>query len=340
MQFRYYDNTRLSQFKTCPRSYYFRHVRNWRREGTNPAFAFGIAWHSAMDVVWGMLGASIENKRPSDEVAALAYHRFCESWKEEGYKLEHEMTPEELDDMMPRTPMIAAEMIANYVEHRREFISRSEVISIEQPFAVDLWGGVSSYGALIRYIGRLDKVVRKDARISVIEHKTTTSYQGRAPNHTFKYDYLEQWSPNSQVDGYLYSTHMLYGQSVKNVLVDAALVHKQCHDQFKFIPVERMLEQLDGWLIDARYWVSRVEDELNVLSKSRLDDDPVMTAFPKNTNSCFGMYGQKCTYHDLCKFWVNPEKETLPVGFIEEEWNPFDLLEINKLGLEPETKVE
>ena len=61
---------------------------------------------------------------------------------------------------------------------------------------------------------------------------------------------------------------------------------------------------------------------------------PYLAAFPKNTNSCFS-YGRPCPYIELCKGFANPEvHEHPPVGFVESEWSPFDVLKLAEIGLE------
>jgi len=326
----YYDNTRLSTYKVCPRSYYYRHIRGWRRAGLSAPLAFGLSWHAAMDVIWGLAG-----KRPDEQVIGLAYHKFCETWEKEGMPPANKMGIEEIEKWEPRTPMVAAEMLVAYLAKRKEFIMGcDEIISIEQPFATPLYPGDENYDY---YIGRIDKVVRNNGRIYPIEHKTTSMYVGRAPNHQLKYDYVEQWSLNAQVDGYLNATFMHYGSDVKAVYVDAALVHKNTHDVFKFIPVERAHTQLDAWLFDARDWVARVEFDKTRLKAYRDEVEStgvpakIMPSFPKNTESCQGKYNSTCGYFDLCRYVENPEHVTLPEGFIEEFWNPFELLEISKV---------
>lgn len=321
----YYDNTKLSCYKTCPRQFYFRHVRNWRREGNSAAISFGLSWHAAMDIIWGLAG-----KKSDDQVVALAYHKFLETWQEEGFKHPDDMDFDELEKLAPRTPMIAAEMLVHYLAKRKDFILNSEIVAIEQPFAIPLYPDDDCREF---YIGRIDKVVRNNGRIFPIEHKTTSMYQGRAPDHRLKPDYIEQWSLNAQVDGYLNTTAMNYGKELKAIYVDAALVHKKTHNVFQFIPIERALTQMDAWLFDARDWVARVNFDMDRLREVRetdkaMEDITYLPAFPRNTESCQGKYNQTCSYFDLCRFWDNPEEHTLPEKFIEEEWNPFELLNI------------
>lgn len=47
---RLYDNTRLSDYKRCPRFFFFRHVMHWVSTGERRLpLIFGGAWHTEMD---------------------------------------------------------------------------------------------------------------------------------------------------------------------------------------------------------------------------------------------------------------------------------------------------
>jgi hypothetical protein len=54
---RLYDNTRISSFRNCARSFYYRHVLDMSGDGTSRALLFGGSWHAAMDKIWEMLAA-------------------------------------------------------------------------------------------------------------------------------------------------------------------------------------------------------------------------------------------------------------------------------------------
>lgn len=309
---KYYDNTQISAFKTCPRLYYLRHIRDLAPDGTALALCFGLAWHEAMDVVWAMLAAG---KTP-DEVLKPAMERWKASWEESGLTFDLDLAKQE--KYAPRTPGIAAEMLINYMNERREFIQSIELIAIEPPFAVDLYETEED----VKYIGRLDKVIKhREYGTIIIEHKTTSAY---AKASGFRTDYITSWSPNSQIDGYLHAGNMLYGK-ISGIWIDAALVHKTVHNKFRFIPIDRQFEQLDVWLHETRDWIERIEDE-----KSRQDSSSY-GAFPKNTGNC-SMYAG-CAYRDICKFVPKPSDREDFDGYSVKKWEPFDILKIEKLGL-------
>lgn len=223
-----------------------------------------------------------------------------------------------------RNANTAMEMLFNYIEEKRAiFQSRDfRLLSVEQPFAVPL----DPERPDLLYIGRLDKVFEYQGRIYIGEHKTTSSYKKDGP---FRADFVDSFSPNSQVDGYLYAAHLLYGAKVKACWIDAALVHASVHDGFRFLPVERQLQQLTGWLWETRYWIEQIEANRRALdSNTPINEMEYMPAFPKNTTSCTNYGG--CPYLDLCKMWSNPESQDNPPGYSVHKWEPFDVLELEK----------
>lgn len=314
---KYFDNTMLKTYKECPRKFYFRHRLHWVREGLAPPLAFGLAWHEAMDVVWG-LGQSDKSDR---EIQKFAMAAFLETWEEEGMPAIGNMDLNIEAQLAPRTPGIANEMLFQYIKTRRPFIQEVELLAIEQPFMVPIFDTSSD----IYYIGRLDKVIKHRGRVIIPEHKTTTAY---SKQYGFRSSFVDQWSPNSQVDGYLHAGHMLYGDRMKAVWIDAALVHKVEHDKFKFISVDRSTEMLDTWLYGARDWIERIQQEDAWLQLEKGED--ALDAFPQNTESCF-TYNRPCSYRDICRFKANPSTCNMPEGFKEDEWKPFDILGIDKL---------
>lgn len=320
---RYYDNTRISSYKECPRKYFLRHKRNLVREGLSAALLFGLGWHDAQDSIWTMLNAG---KTTDEEVLKAGMRQFNETWVHEGGPNPLDLTISQRDNLAPRTPEIAAEMMYNYIRTRKGFIQDCELLGVEVPFAVPIYEDESP----VMYIGRLDKVIKHlQYGIIVIEHKTTAWY---AKATGFRKDYLEGFSPNSQVDGYIHAGHMIYGEKVSGVWVDAALVHKTEHNRFRFIPIDRQFAMIDQWLHETRDWIDRIELEEDVNPTAKRPD---YEGFPKNTGACNIYAG--CSYRDLCKFYARPSLiPDRPPGFKVEKWQPFDILKIEQLGLERE----
>lgn len=309
-----YDNTRLTAYRECPRKYFLRHVMHWRAEGTAMPLVFGGAWHAAMDIVWKHYNTS-----PLDTVIIGARAAFDEKWMEAGLPDPDNMSLDDIRQMEPRTPPIAYEMLSSYVFERARYLSESEVLSIEQPFAVPLPNLNGKW-----YVGRLDKVIKYQGTPIVFEHKTTTAYSIASG---FRSDYVESWYSDSQIKGYLFGGGLLYPE-LHTVMVDAALVHKKVHNEFRLIPVDHQFDIVKEFLGYTENWVKRINEDQLQFDYAGVTYPHV---FPKNEGQCFGKWG-RCVFVDVCRTQDKINKDDSPPhGFIVEEWKPFETLGIEKV---------
>lgn len=318
----YYDNTKVSTYKECPRKYLIRHVLDWTvssgysfggEEGLivkAPALVFGSSWHAAMDATWAAQGKS------NSEKVEAGMMGFYKEWEEGGYPAE--LTMEQQDELGARTPMIAHEMLYNYVAQRERMLEECDVLAIEQPVAMpfpnldDTW-----------YIGKLDKVFRWNG-VHVGEHKTTTAY---AIKGNFQPDWTDSWNSASQVKGYQ-MVGTMYHEDLQDVWVDGALVHKKVHDAFKFVPVNHSLPLLKEWITDTQRWIEAIQADLVELS---IVGSLEKGAFRRNEDSCFGKYS-RCPFLNICSTCSDPTKlKGPPPGYTVEKWEPFDELGIDRL---------
>lgn len=315
---RLYDNTRISAFRRCPRYYFFRHVLDWETKTKKTALIFGSCWHAAQEIIWPMMVDKVDKHM----IMAVAYEAWLAKWREEG--MNYPLAYEEEKELAPRTPGHAQEMIAAYVDERYDSVANGqiELISCEKAFVVPL----DADDDTLFYVGKIDKVVRQRGRYRAIEHKTTTAYKKDGP---FRSTFVDSFSPNSQVDGYLYALHMTYPGEVSGVWVDAALVHKT-ETGFLFVPVERQMKHLDAWLWGTRYWIDQIEANKKHYEEECSVDDVYMAAFPQNTNSCFD-FNSACSYLDLCKMWPNPIGKPVPPGYEVNKWDPLDHIDAAQL---------
>lgn len=316
----FFDNTMVECFRRCPRKYYFRHVRNWTPQSISAALVFGLSWHEAMDSVWA------SDKFDKNAIVKDAMEAFVASWKKEGMNTDDatQMT------LYPRSIGRAHEMLVHYIDKYSDWLKAIELIHVEVPFSVPLGLNTVLDTNQVLYMGRLDKVF-KDPRLNnqvvICDHKTTSSDAS---------NWYESFSPNSQVDGYLYAGKMLYGDNFWGMLIDGATVMKGTKGKekrsdrdmpigisFPRIPISRQLNQLDAWHWEVTDTISAIIADTEMLD--RIVDAPYLPTFPKNTTSCF-CYGS-CIYKDICKMIANPHTEQLstPDGFIESKWSPMKL---------------
>lgn len=329
---RFYDNTMISDYRDCPRYYYLRHIRGWRGSGISQPLTFGLAWHDAMDVVWDLACQLEDAPAHSQAIVHQAGHAFDQRWVEQGLPADAGRVSYEnqwgYEIYEKRNPMVAREMLSNYITSRQHIFADATIIAIEQPFAVPLEEDGDRW-----YIGRLDKVIQLPNQGVIIEHKTTSDY---AKEGGFKKQWEMEHAVSTQGTGYLFGAAATF-PGVDQVWIDGALVHKTVHDKFKFLPSVASMEGMDQWLYETKIWVGRIEGETAFLQHDLTRQD-VMPAFPKNTKQCVGKYGV-CQFYNICAATNKPNHiEEPPEGFIEEKWEPFKVLNIAQIGLEDEPK--
>lgn len=320
-----YDNSRISDLRKCPRYFLLRHVYDFAPERKSMPLIYGSAWHAAMDIIWANYAAP---QKEFDRVVEEAYEAFLVEWQKNGLDHPDNISPDELDEMAPRTPQVAKEMLYHYLDERQHIMKDKsfELVDIERPFAVPL----SPTDNSMFYVGRLDKIIKFRKQTLVLEHKSSTSYKKGGP---FRNDFLDSFSPNSQVDGYNFALHSMFGDEATAVWVDGALVHRTVHDGFVLIPIDRQFAMLEAWLWETHYWIDQIEANKVILAERSQQDTKYLAAFPKNTGSC-GNFGG-CPFLDLCKSYPNPAKleGKPPLGYIKSHWSPWDTIKLEKIGL-------
>jgi len=323
MPLKLYDNTRTSDHRMCNRYHYFRHKRHLTGEGKATFHIFGSCWHDSMDIVWK--GIKELPNLSNDELREVSYEAFTARWSKFDLPPADNLDEDTIQRFKPRLPSTAFFMLGEYIEKRRSFIESVELLAIERPFAVPL----SSDDPNTFYVGRRDKDIRWNGRVWAVEHKSTT--WGTAKTG-FNATYIETFSPNSQIDGYLHSLHMEYGAEAKGILVDMALILPNNHEHFMFLPIEKSVAALDAWLWRTKREIQLIDINDEALAKV----DPTasfMEAFPENDKSCI-QFMRPCIYMDMCKTVPNPQaRPEVPLGFVEKKWEPFDELKLDSIGL-------
>lgn len=269
-----FDYTMMSTYHVCPRKYHFRFVRNLVRTSPPLALEFGRCIHAALDFLythnWDVDGAVL---------------LFNSEYKENL----------ELDDK--RTCAMGEWIIRNYA---LQYANQPwELVKSEFPFRVDLPNGNN-------LIGRIDKIIRWDGVLWVVDHKTTSGLGA---------SYFKMAEPNAQFMGYTYACRKL-GFPVVGTVVDAMLVAKgllNAKDRARLTPVARYDahtpdELMDEWL----QWANATQADILL--------DEGSGYFNPNYESC--TYYGECPYRALCKEIPALREKIISMDYHEEKWDP------------------
>lgn len=301
-----YDNHELSNWKSCFRKGYLRHVRHWTEESRKWPLIMGICVHSSADVGWRSISEG-DDKATAVDRAIAAFH---EAWDNEGAPTGYALD-ELRDEMKFRTPENGERIMIDYIDQRFDWIKRQELIGIEQPFQIVFAG----HGGLrVSYNSVIDKTIMEGTIPAGIEHKTTSQY---AKNGGFRNEFLNSFFPDSQVEGYIYTLRQVYGRNAM-VYIDGILVHKT-ESAFNLNPQNPDPRTTSVWRDEVRTWILGIEGAKRAYASGLL---PMHRAFPRNDANCMTRYGP-CEFLDICKYVPEPEAlEEPPQGYKEEAWIP------------------
>ncbi len=302
----FYDNSRLSEFKTCPRKYYFRYILQLVPDRIALALDFGSAWHNGMDALYLTWEKSGGNE---EETIQMAWNGFLEEWESRGHPRKIPINMESM--YLPRTPGVARELQVNYLKRWMSFLNEIEIIVVELPFAIPLDPDKPN----LFYVGRIDKVARYAKKVIGIEHKTSTMFSKADGIQT---NVTDLYHNDSQIDGYNYFLWKKYREEFAATYVDLALVHKTHDDIFKHVRVNKDNQSTKVWLSDALYWTEKVDQAI--------DED----RWPKNApGGCRTVFG-RCNYFSICPYYdankINLDE--VPTGYKREKWEPFSFDEL------------
>lgn len=283
------DSTKLQQAMDCLRSYFYRYVLGWERAEANIHLEFGSAWHLAQEHLL-LKGYSELSVAEAWDKLNTYYRKFFDPEMDEVYA--------------PKNPANALKALAQYTNKYAD--DRHEVLYTEIAGTVPI-----EVNKVLHF--KMDSILKTEAEgILSREHKTGSQLSRM---------WLDQWPLSLQTGTYGHVLHCLFPpQEIYGVQVNGAIFNKT-KTQFERVPVRRNVEQLQTWYWTCLHWYEMIEWEFERLSKCK-ESDPVMMAFPMNTQSCTKYFG--CAYHPFCLAWNNPlgRCDEPPPGFMYKWWNP------------------
>ena len=339
-QFRIYDSSKVQDFMTCPRKYFFNHVLGWSQEEPNSStdtppektgglfgrrlppsiktsksvdLVFGSAWHAAQETLLRMKRDQKVSRGYPTNAWVQGMASFYAVWNEH-------FSPgdEERFRAKRKTPSRAAELLELYVER----YSQDDFKVLETEIA----GTVDIDGIKIAFV--IDAICEDaDGQRFVLEHKTTgLSLSGF---------YFDQWRQKVQIGVYTAALRALYPDSIGLVVNATNVRSAKVDSMFQRTLFKRSDLQMEDLVHTLGYWIGVAEAHTDLVleEQDQFAKDPVMFCFPKNTESCV-RYG-RCTYMDYCEARPNPLLDIEPPpGFIYHLWDPItERREMHQLDL-------
>lgn len=283
-----FDHTQIQTYKNCPSRYYKRFIKGLQKlqyDERDIDKDFGKCIHKALAILY-----TEKDLNKAKEYFKVNFQGL------EGNKV--------------KTPLNGLQLLDwyhNYYSTPRNELSDTnmETLGVEVKDIVRLSDDVE-------YMVKIDRIVKNNAGIWVMETKTTT----KIPNNFFY-----QFDPNSQLSGYCLYVRNKYGQC-SGAIVNAICVgyrergYKGEPAGFwcKFVReiINRNVEQLNDFIENTLIWANKL--------KQAIETD----CFPKNEDYCHNFRG--CQYKELC---ITCNDEEIENTLYRKMENPLDYLDLN-----------
>ena len=277
-----YDFTSMSTFQTCRRKYDLRINKGYVGKVAQTAPDFGKAIHLALDSWYA--------DKDVDKAVAVFNGAYTEDL--------------EIDDK--RTNALGEWIIRNYHTTYRD--QAWELIESEIEFKLPLPNGNN-------FTGRVDKIIRWDGTLWIVDHKTMSSL-GQT------YHYMTE--PSLQFVGYAWAMKQR-GYDIKGFILDAILVAKGLMPSISTttgakVAANKNLTPLSRY--DVYYKQEHFDEWLDTVTKIQRDIKIAEESdewYP-NFSSCINFI--ECPYRKVCKEETGIRQRILDADYEVKHWSP------------------
>ncbi len=294
------DSSKLSTYLSCPRKYFYKYVLGWKsdRDIKSVHLVHGSAWHEAMEYLL-VNGTSLDNLEG-------AYAKYLDYYSNIFAQVEWEA-------LSPKNPARAKVALAAYIKRYES----DDFTTIATEIAGSVPVGWRADESVRRIYFRMDSILQdnKTKLILSMDHKSAKS---------LGVSWVQQWILSTQMHTYLHALLCMYEpDTVKGIIISGVSFLKTKPSDMMRLDFTKTPDMITTWLWEINTLLSRLEFDMSCLEDSS-PKDAVLTAFPRNPNSCSDYFG--CPFLDYCNVWPNPLKraEEPPSGMKRAYWNPMD----------------
>ena len=281
-----WDATSLSSAQTCPRKFYYQHVKHWQPKADSIHLVFGGLFARAVEEFF--LTATKPDFDYEKTLETIVRGALVDSFDHPSFVGESTKT---------RTNLIRA--IVDYLDtyFKIDFPRlhwEDGVPSVEKNFKLDLEDGLV-------LTGRIDRVLEDDFGIQIVDQKTTKGVP--------RADYFKLYTPNTQVSCYLFAGRTIFSKPVRTFIIDAVGITKTGASFARGI-ISRTQSQLDEWIDGVRSLIRQIHTYEPAVEKS----------FPQNPAACG--YFSGCQFREVCSASPEARKTLLEQNFERVPWDP------------------
>jgi PD-(D/E)XK nuclease superfamily len=283
-----WDATSLESFKRCPRLYQYEMIEGWRPKNESVHLRWGAEFHTAMHQYQLVRADGIAHDEAVFHVVRELMYRV-EDWE---------------SDNKYKNVFTLIRSVIRYLdqyEHdpAKTVMQANGKPAVELSFSFELDYGPTNDQPYI-LCGHLDRVVDFQGEIFTEDYKSSTSTPGSY--------FWNQFEPNNQMSLYTLAGKIVFQTNIKGVLIDSIQImidDTRCTRGTTY----RTQDQLQEWLADLGYWLSRAVDYADA------------GYWPMNDTAC-DKYGG-CKFREICSKSPGVRERFLKGDFNKEEpWNP------------------
>lgn len=291
-----WDSTCLAAFKKCPRYYYLSIVQGWRSNHDNVHLRFGAEYQKSLEHFAHLEAQGIH----FDDAVREVYHQLLiriQGWN-----------PDREDKYGKyKNPETLRQLVIDRLDHYRDDPATTYILedgkpAVELSFRFELDCGPGSDPSTNYLLcGHLDRVVKFNSQLMILDHKTTM--------HTISSAYFDQWEPQNQMTLYTLAGKVVLDAPIRGVIVEAAQILLTEPHRFVRGFTYRTQDQLEEWLADT----------LMILDAA--EACAIRDQWPMNDTAC-----QFCTFRGICSKSPSVREKFLRADFTQtpeaERWNP------------------
>lgn len=284
-----HDSSKVQEYATCPRKYFFRYVLGWESDLPNKHLVHGEGWHRAMESL--LQG---EGVRTAFERYESYYRQFFSSDRDEANT--------------PKNPAYTLLALTEYEAHYNPTQEFAKVLHTEVSGQAGIGDGRSLHF-------RLDAVVEDDkGKIVALEHKTS-GYLSET--------WAAQWPLKIQTGTYTHALNCIFEADRLFGVIISGTFFKKSGPNFLRQPVRFSMRAMNRWMQNVHHWFDLIEWDFQLLEAQHEEDD-FFSCFHQNTESCI-KYNTVCPFYDFCMGEINPLRYAsgpVPAGFRINYWDP------------------
>lgn len=285
-----WDSTSLGALKQCPRYYFLSIVLGFQPKKLAVDLAFGIWLHSVRERYYHHRADGLSHDDAQREALLWLF--------EATFDVERGRPWQSEDANKNRLTLVrTACWYMDQWEHDPletiHLASGKPAVELSFKFETDY---SSASGAPFSLAGHIDRLVLFGTERYVSDLKSTKS--------TLDASYAAQFSPDNQLSLYTLAAKVVYGESVKGILLDAAQV-AVTFSRFQRFPVMRTEDQLAEWYDGLGDYLRQAEHYAAERS------------WPQNEKACF-----RCSFRSICAKPPSVRAEWLKSDFSRRVWDP------------------